>query len=129
MARKDFKLMNREEKIFLVQCLLADICENWRECFSVEGPVALATFLCDEIGGEEFSTLASKCTEFLAMDPVDRDGCCFQTEFPYGYENMDKLHNLSHTLADKSDEFKSMADFYIIYPEHRFEDMKERERE
>ncbi len=126
MATKDSG-MSREEKIFMVQCLLQDIRSNWMD--DVEDRAEMAKDLCEELGEEEFLTLASECAEFLTMDPVSRDGRYFREEFPYGYENMDKLHNLSHTLADKSDEFKKLADLYITCPECRFEDAEERDLE
>ncbi len=116
-------MMSREETIYMIQCLLQDIRGNWGE--KVEERAELAKDLCEELGEEDFLTLASECAEFLAMESCDRDGRYFRAEFPYGYENMDKLHGLPHTLADKSDEFKGLAEVYITYPEYRFDDVEE----
>lgn len=115
--------MSREETIYMIQCLLQDIRGNWGE--KVEERAELAKDLCEELGEKDFLTLASECAEFLAMESCDRDGRYFRAEFPYGYENMDKLHGLSHTLADKSNEFKRLAEVYITCPEYHFEDMEE----
>lgn len=113
--------MSREEQIYLIQCILEDVRGNW--AFQVEERVEFAKDLCEELGDKDFITLAGECAEFLSME--DKDGRFFRADFPYGYQDMDKLHNLPHTLADKSDEFKGLADVYITYPEYRFDDVEE----
>lgn len=112
--------MNDKEKIYLIQCLLEDVRCNWAE--KVEERTNLAKKLCLEIGGD-FCKLASECDAFLSQEYID--GRFFREPFPYGYENMDMLHKLSHTLSDKSNEFKNYVEEYITYPEYRFEDVED----
>lgn len=110
--------MENKEKIYLIQCLLEDIRGNWAE--KVEERTKLAKKLCLEVGGD-FCKLACECDEFLSHEYID--GRFFRTPFPYGYEDMDVLHKLPHTLSDKSDEFKQYVEEYITYPKYRFEDV------
>lgn len=111
--------MSEKEKIFLIQCLLYDIRLNWST--SVKRRAELAKKLCLEIGSDDFLTLAKECDTFLSYDNID--GRFFRYEFPNGYENMDNLHGLSHTLQDKSDEFNGYATEYLTCIEHIFNDV------
>ena len=67
-------------------------------------------------------TLAGCCDEYIANYFEDGDGRYFRDVFPYGYEDMEKLHDLEPTFLDKSDEFKAIAEAYITYPDTRFDD-------
>ena len=111
--------MTEQEKIFLIECLLRDIRASWAE--KVSKRTRLAKSLCLGLGGD-FCKLAIECDKFLAEEFID--GRFFRTEFPYGYEDMDMLHKLPHTLNDKSDEFKKYVEEYILYPESLFKDIQ-----
>ncbi len=115
--------MTDKEKIFLIQCLLEDIRCNWG--WDVQSRVRRAKELCDELGGE-FETLSDECTSFLKLfEDGDTDGRYFRSKFPYGYEDMDKLHKLPHTFKDKSKAFQYDAEYFLTYPEYRFDDWEE----
>ena len=113
--------MDKNEKIYLIQCLLEDVRGNWAD--PIEPRVGKAKELCEELGGE-FDILAGKCGWFLENFDGWIDGRYFRTEFPYGYNGMDALHNCPHTLNDKSREFREYANELITYPEYRFNDVE-----
>ena len=113
--------MDKKEKIYLIQCLLEDVRGNW--AWDVEERVTLARNLCLELNNDKFNVLAITCSAFLDDCKYgDIDGRFFRNTFPYGYEEMDKLHHLPHTIADKSEEFKTYVRDYITYPDFRFTD-------
>ena len=127
--------MNIKEKILLVQLLLEDIRGNWGYWGvgkDVEERALKAKSLCEEIAQEfdsdNYLLLAHSCDEYItsSRECGDWDGRWFRDEFPYGYENMDELHDLSRTFNDKSDDFKSVAKKYLTYPENRFEDWEDK---
>ena len=120
--------MNVKEKILLVQLLLEDIRGNWG--FYVEHRALEAKSLCEEIASElndnNYMELANSCDSYIqsSYECGNWDGRYFRSSFPKGYINMDSLHKLSHTYADKSDEFKDIAREYLTYPEYAFDDWK-----
>lgn len=127
--------MDVKEKILLVQLLLEDIRGNWG--FAFYGKDALyralkAKSLCEEIASElndnNYMVLANSCDSYIQSSYKcgDWDGRYFRDYFPLGYINMDSLHKLSHTYADKSDEFKTVSIEYLTYPENRFDDWEEK---
>lgn len=111
--------MNKKEKILLIQLLLEDIRGNW--VWEKEGrrdvmAMKLAMELKDEVKGME------ELVETIAgYDGTD--GRYFRKSYPYGYEGMEKIHKLTRTIKDKSQEFKEVALKYLTYPECRFEDV------
>lgn len=125
--------MNVKEKILLVQLLLEDIRCNfgywWIGRDALDRAIK-ARDLCEEIASElnddNYLTLADSCNGYIRYYYEDGDGRWFREEFPRGYENMDKLHGLKYTYMDKSDNFKSISEEYLTYPEHRFEDWQDR---
>lgn len=124
--------MSITEKILLVQLLLIDIRCNWGWendggiCNRASKARKLCEELASELSDERFMTLASCCGEYITNYFEDGDGRYFRDVFPYGYEDMDKLHDLDPTFLDKSDEFKSIAEAYITYPDTRFDDWGDR---
>lgn len=122
--------MNVKEKILLVQLLLEDIRGNWGHGWIGRNAMDRANkakSLCEEIAKElndnNYFILAITCDEYLSLcEDGDGDGRFFREEFPEGYENMDELHGLSPTYKDKSDEFKSVSEEYLTYPQNRFDD-------
>lgn len=116
--------MDKKEKIYLIQCLLEDVRGNWAD--PIKSRVWKAKELCKELG-EEFLDLANSCDYFIKYFDNGEclDGRFFRKDFPYGYIGMDDLHGLSHTLNDKSDEFKKYVDKLITYPEYRFKDQRD----
>lgn len=126
--------MDVREKILLVQLLLEDIRGNWGWGWTGRNALDRATkaeSLCVEIAKElnddNYLTLADSCNGYIATYyDGDGDGRWFRDNFPNGYENMDVLHGLKPTYKDKSDEFKSVAEEYLTYPDNRFEDWEER---
>lgn len=127
--------MNVKEKILLVQLLLEDIRGNWGYTWDgvdAEGRALKAKSLCEEIASElndnNYMELADNCDSYIksSYEWGDCDGRYFRASFPEGYINMDSLHKLSHTYADKSDEFKTIAIEYLTYPENRFDDWEEK---
>lgn len=124
--------MNVKEKILLIQLLLKDIRGNWgwENDNGICSRAIKARDLCKELASgledERFETLAGCCDDYIATYFVDGDGRYFRDVFPYGYENMDVLHGLESTYMDKSNEFKSVAEEYLTYPENRFDDWKDR---
>ncbi len=125
--------MNVKEKILLVQLLLEDIRGNWGCGWIGKDALERATKardLCEEIASElnddNYLTLADSCNGYIRYYYEDGDGRWFRAKFPYGYENMDVLHGLESTYMDKSDEFKSVAEEYLTYPDNRFDDWEDR---
>lgn len=116
--------MTCEEKILMVELLLRDIRYNW--AYYVKERVGYTKELCNELGGD-FLILAKKCDEFESSSEVD--GRCFRKSFPYGYENMENIHNLRHTIEDKSENFRKNALLYLTYPEYAFDDYLDKESE
>lgn len=112
--------MNREEKIYLIECLLRDVRGNWAD--DVTDRVNKSAELCKELGGS-FLKLAERCEEFLACKNID--GRFFRDEFPEGYYGLDNFHSLTANLKDKSQEFQDIAEELITYPEYLFNDWSE----
>ena len=110
--------MTEDEKIFLIECLLRDVRNNFAN--RVTKRVKKAEELCEELGGK-YLVLANCCKEFLK--DINRDGRYFRDDFPHGYYEMDKLYSVSRNLQDKSKEFQETANKYITYPEYLFKDM------
>lgn len=105
--------MSDNEKCLLLQLILEDIRGNW--AYSVSKRQEKAILLAKELGYEE---LAKEIKEW------DRaDGRYFRHNYPLGYIGMEKLHGLSRTFNDKSEDFKKTAGLYLTYPEHRFVDL------
>jgi hypothetical protein len=125
--------MNVKEKILLVQLLLEDIRGNWGCGWTGKDALERAVKardLCEEIASElnddNYLTLADSCNGYIRYYYEDGDGRWFRAEFPHGYENMNVLHGLESTYMDKSDEFKSVAEEYLTYPDNRFDDWEDR---
>ncbi len=123
--------MNTNEKILLVQLLLEDIRSNWGHGAygrNAESRALKAKSLCEEIAKEannnEYLMLADFCETYIKSSKQwgDWDGRFFRNTFPMGYEKMDMLHGLNHTIKNKSKEFQSVAKEYLTYPEFRFDD-------
>lgn len=118
--------MNTNEKILLVQLLLEDIEYDYDS--NAEGRALKAKSLCEEIVSEtrndEFAILADFCDTYINSGKKwgDWDGRLFRQSFPMGYNNMDKLHKLKHTIKNKSDDFKFVTKEYMAFPEFRFND-------
>ena len=107
--------MNNNEKCLLLQLILEDLRGNWADSVSKRQTKAIS--LAKELGYEELA----KRIEYWD----ETDGRYFRDEYPYGYIDMEKLHGLSKTFKDKSEEFKKEALLYLTYPEYRFEDWEE----
>lgn len=124
--------MTFEEKVLLLECLLRDIRLNWAEL--TKRRINLAKKLCKDIANDEstpeemkekFSILYDSCVDAgRDIEHEDFDGRFFREEFPYGYEEMDKVHNIPHPykLADRSDEFKKLCKEFLTCPGSIFED-------
>jgi hypothetical protein len=117
--------MKREEKILLIQCLLKSVRVDYNNPMP---RVEKVCDLCMELsnGDDDFNTLCDLCIEYIKActeygDPID--GRYFRDEFPRGYENMDRLHNLDVTLYDKSKEFQNVISELVTYPEFIFTDL------
>lgn len=110
--------MTNEEKLLLLELILQDIRGNWG--WNLDDRVDRALELAEELELDEFINSIKEYEE--ECESGDNDGRFFRMTYQYGgYEGMDELHGLSHTIIDKSDEFK--AEIYILtYPENRFDD-------
>ena len=118
--------MSREETILMIQLLLEDIRGNWGWevlCRDIEAS-RLSESLIGEVEGME--ELMLTIDNYHNIDLCEKDGRYFRDTYPYGYENMEQLHNLTKTFDDKSDEFKEIAVDFLTYPEYAFEDWEER---
>lgn len=119
--------MTKNEKIFMIDCLLRDIRLSWAKKEDNEKRCALAMSLCQDLGGD-FLILAQDCNTFyydLLMDD-SVDGRYFRDEFPHGYYDLDKIHRCSFTLSDKSRDIKKAVSKYIVCPECLFSDVEDR---
>ena len=126
--------MTFEEKVLLLECVLRDIRHNWAEL--TKRRVNLAKKLCKDISNDEstpeemkekFSILYNCCVDGRHyIEHEDFDGRFFREDFPYGYEEMDKIHNIPHPykLADRSDEFKKLCKEFLTCPDSIFEDVE-----
>lgn len=117
--------MTKEETILMIQLLLEDIRGNWGwegPCRDIEAS-RLSESLIGEVDGME--ELMLSILDYHNIDSDRKDGRYFRDTYPYGYENMDQLHNLTKTFDDKSDEFKEIAIDFLTYPEYTFEDWEE----
>lgn len=129
--------MDVKEKILLVELLLEDIRGNWGYCGIGRNAIdrALkAASLCEEIAEElnddRYLMLQNACNAYINnYYDGDSDGRWFREEFPDGYENMEKLHGLPFTFLDKSEEFQEEAEEFLTYPQFRFDDWQEREKQ
>lgn len=104
--------MSDNEKCLLLQLILEDLRGNW--AYSVSRRHIKAILLARELGYEEFAKEIENWDE--------ADGRYFRDYFPKGYMDMERLHGLSRTFNDKSEDFKKIASLYLTYPEYRFED-------
>ena len=116
--------MNNNEKILALQLILEDIRGNWG--WGLEDRVYEALQLSEELEKEyeEFKKMTETINEFkedMESNYEYIDGRFFRDSFPYGYEEMYKLHGMKHTYKDKSDEFKKIVDC-LTYPEYSFID-------
>lgn len=110
-----------EEKLLLIQLLLEDIRGNWswenkgkRDVLAMK----LAMELKDKV--KDMDKLVNTILGYNG-----NDGRYFRYPYPYGYEKMDKLHGLTRTIKDKSEEFRNLAMNYLTYPEFCFEDWQD----
>jgi hypothetical protein len=120
-------IMTQNETIRLIEVLLRDIRANWE--YYVFRRVKLAEKLCLSLENEDFKILADECISFATREHTDScDGRYFRAEFPYGYEEMEKLYDQDFngkTFADKSEEFKNYVLEYVTIPSSQFEDFPE----
>lgn len=125
--------MTTKEKILLVKLILKDIGENghngWLFNPDAEERAWKAQSLCKTIANElndnRYLTLAKAITNYIDYGRRygDWDGETFNQPFPKGHENMDELHNLNCRIhKDKSEEFQSIAEEYLTYPDYEFDD-------
>lgn len=126
--------MTFEEKVLLLECVLRDIRLNWAEL--TKRRVNLAKALCKDIANDEstpeemkekFDILYNCCVDGrYYIEHEDFDGRFFREDFPYGYEEMDKIHNIPHPykLANRSDEFKKLCKEFLTCPDSIFEDVE-----
>lgn len=109
--------MNKSERILLLQLILEDIRGNWSEL--QEERIKYALDLCNSLYDVDgIKTLSVQIQHYDLLD-----GRYFRNDYPYGYIGMGKLHGLSKTFNDKSNEFKSEARAILTYPEYRLTDM------
>ena len=113
-------MINKEEKILLLQLILEDIRGNWADF--LEERFNKAIEICNELIGElkDVEILKEKI-ENIDYEDSWFDGRCFRTDYPKGYQGMDSLHNLEKTFNDKSEDFKKCCEV-LTYPENRFTD-------
>lgn len=112
--------MNKKEKILLLELLLEDIRGNWgwENSNRKDYAIKLTNEILDVKGMNELKST-------IEAYEHGEDGRYFRDIYPYGYENMVKLHGLNFTLKDKSKEFQQKALQYLTYPEYRFEDIED----
>lgn len=122
--------MNTREKILLVQLLLEDIRTN--DNYDCEKRALKAKTLCEEIASEtaknvDYVILAEFCDTYVNTGKKfgDWDGRFFRSAFPMGCERMSKLHGLNLMIKNKSKDFQSIAEEYLISPEDAFIDWNE----
>lgn len=119
--------MDIKEKLLALQVILEDIRGNWG--YDLEERVDKAEELVDSImKNEKYSEDMEYMKESINSFRDDMkegyaDGRSFRCEYPCGYENMDKIHGLSKTYQDKSDDFKKCVSC-LTYPQNRFEDVE-----
>lgn len=118
--------MTKSEKIFMIDCLLRDVRCNWAD--DPRPRVKFAMDLCYELGGD-FNILGDDCKEFIGwIDAGEKiDGRHFRDEFPYGYENLNKIHGLQFVLSSKREEVRELVEEYITCPEYLFSDVENKE--
>lgn len=118
--------MNIKEKIFLVQLLLEDIRNN--DNYDCEKRATKANTLCKELAhethNEDYEILADFCDTYINTGKKfgDWDGRFFRNAFPMGCERMTKLHGLNLMIKNKSNEFQSIVEEFLIAPEDAFLD-------
>ena len=121
--------MTRNETIRLIEVLLRDLRGSWR-CYNTRR-ARLADYLCRSLNEDNFDILANRCRTFYCIDDTDScDGRYFRAEFPYGYEEMEKLYDEDFSrdaLEDKSDEFKAYVKEYVVHPASHFDDFPKEE--
>lgn len=111
--------MDTKEKTLLLQVVLEDLRGNWSD---PEPRAQKALFLAKEL---ELPVFVSSIERYIggAKEYGDWDGRYFRTDVKNGgYNNMETLHGLPKTFADKSDEFKKEVEAILTYPEMRFDD-------
>lgn len=118
--------MNTKEKILLVQLLLEDLENNWTQ--KPDKRAAKAKSLCEEITKEtrnnDYLILVDFCDTYIKTGKQwdDWDGRFFRQTFPMGYRSMEKLHNLKRTYNNKSNDFKSVIEEFVVSPNLLFSD-------
>lgn len=118
--------MNTKEKILLIQLILEDLENNCTQ--NPDKRAAKAKSLCEEITKEtrnnDYLILADFCDTYIKTGKQwnDWDGRLFRQVFPMGYRSMEKLHNLKCIYNNKSDEFKTMVEEFLILPDLLFND-------
>lgn len=115
--------MSREEKLLLLQLILKDIRGNWG--YNLGKRVDKALDLANDLKLDEFIESIKEYREDCKEGY--NDGRFFRMSYEDGgYEDMEELHGLKHTIVDKSNEFKSEIRI-LTYPENRFDDWEEYE--
>lgn len=124
--------MSINEKLLAIELILRDIRSTWRIEDKLIERTSKAYKLSNEIINDK------ECTDYLKYDmyimincinefiddiEIGCDGRYFREEFPYGYEEMGKIHGLDYIYNDKSEEFKNIIDSLLIYPKYNLKDL------
>ena len=125
--------MNINEKLLAIEIIFRDICSDWRKDHKLLERLEIAEKLVQDIINDSDCKDELKYQLSITANEIDMfkydieqgayDGRVFCDIFPNGFEEMDKLHNLSYTYYDKSEEFKNIVDC-ILYPRYVFSDRK-----
>lgn len=121
--------MNTKEKILLVQLLLKDIINN--DNYNCEKRALKVNTLCKELTHEtqndEYMILAEFCDTYINIGKKhnDWDGRMFRQPFPMGCGKMHKLHGLQRTIGNKSNEFQSTIEEFLLNPDDVLDDWNE----
>ena len=115
--------MTKNEKILLLELIMQDIRGNWG--WDLGNRVRKCIELAEEL---RFDNQTERLKYYL--NEKISDGCCdgryLRTNFENGgYRGMGEKHDLQYTYKDKSEEFKSVVDRFLTYPEYRFKDREE----
>lgn len=120
--------MNYEERVLLLECILRDIRGNWGYDLDrrVKKAKDLATELSIYFDSKFYSILGViSAYEWKIKFEGEKDGRFFRGVFPYGYEEMNTIHNLDYILENKSNKFKKDVNFYLTNSWAIFEDVSE----
>ena len=112
-------MMDKNEKLLLLQLILEDIRGNWG--WNLEDRIEMTLDLAIEM---KLKTHIIAIKEFLEdMKTGDEDGRTFRLDYRWGgYLNMEELHGLNPTILDKSKDFQINAEKILTYPHYRFTD-------